>query len=61
MNGAQRWDVLETYGTPFLYAVFGRLSTGDYDVDSVAWQAISLSACSPRSSRSRAPSGCRGW
>ena len=33
VEGAARWDVLETYGTPFLYALFGRLSTGDYDVD----------------------------
>ena len=42
VEGAARWDVLETYGTPFLYALFGRLSTGDYDVNSTAWQAISL-------------------
>ncbi|HEV8404162.1 MAG TPA: glycosyltransferase 87 family protein [Candidatus Limnocylindrales bacterium] len=42
VEGAARWDVLETYGTPFLYALFGRLSTGDYDLDSTVWQAISL-------------------
>ena len=59
--GAARWDVLETYGTPFLYALFGRLSTGDYDINSTAWQAISLLSCWPRSSPSREPSACRGW
>src|SRR3954447_15602372 len=42
INASTRRDVLETYGTPFLYSLFGVLSTGDYEVDSTAWQAISL-------------------
>jgi hypothetical protein len=41
-RAAVQWRVLETTGTPFLYAVFGALSTPDYDLDSEAWEALGL-------------------
>ena len=43
-RAAQEWRVLQTTGTPFLYTVFGALSTGDYDLDSGAWEALGLLA-----------------
>ena len=43
-QAAQEWQVLNTTGTPFLYAVFGTLSTGDYDLDSGTWELIGLLA-----------------
>lgn len=36
--------VLETYSTPFLYACFGTLSTGDYERDYQAYVALSLAS-----------------
>jgi len=42
VDAAARWKVLETYGTPFFYALFGTLSTGDYDLDSAVWQLVGI-------------------
>ena len=39
---AANWPVLETYSSPFLYALFGRLSTNDYDLDASVWQIVGL-------------------
>ncbi|MGD0863821.1 MAG: glycosyltransferase family 87 protein [Candidatus Limnocylindrales bacterium] len=44
VQAAASWPVLQTYGTPFLFALFGVLSTGDYDLDSGLWQLLSLGA-----------------
>jgi hypothetical protein len=41
---ASRRLVLETYSTPFLYAVFNALGTGDYEIDYAIYQALSLAA-----------------
>ena len=46
MDGSQRaasCKAIETYGTPFLYAVFGLVSFGDYDFNSGLWQLLGLS------------------
>jgi hypothetical protein len=43
-GAAQRRQILETYSTPFLYTVFGVLSTGDYDTDITAYNFLSLAS-----------------
>jgi hypothetical protein len=44
INAVKHWPVLETYSTPFLYAVFGSISTGDYEFDSIVWQLLRFGA-----------------
>jgi hypothetical protein len=44
VNADSHWPVLETYATPFLYAVIGAISTGDYEFDTVLWQLLRFGA-----------------
>jgi hypothetical protein len=44
LQASRYWPVAQTTGTPFIYALFGVAQTGDFEIDSTLFAALSLIA-----------------